>query len=285
MLVIPAIRTFYLSFYDRDSDEFVGVDNYRRCSPTRRAWTRRTGRTCSPAACSSSASCCSCIAVVVGDRSPRSAPGEALEVGNPTVAPLVVGVLLVCLRRVHQPPRHDRSTTSGGCVTVVFLSTAARSRRRRAGRQPRSSEKLRQVADLHADGHLARRRVGHLALRVPAARHSSRADRPAQRDLGRLGRLSAPGQRAPDDHRHRRSSASCCSRCRWRSLARRLVKRQWGALVAARRRLSLLVGWLFIRFAGIIGGGIGGFDVNADGKTVAADRSRSSRSRRSTTSG
>ena len=31
--------------------------------------------------------------------------------------------------------------------------------------------------------------------------------------------------------------------------------------------LSILIGWLFIRFAGIIGGGMGGFKVNADGST------------------
>ena len=49
-------------------------------------------------------------------------------------------------------------------------------------------------------------------------------------------------------------------------LAKALVTRRWGA-AALPGVLSILIGWFFIRFAGIIGGGVGGFKINPDGST------------------
>ncbi len=50
-------------------------------------------------------------------------------------------------------------------------------------------------------------------------------------------------------------------------LAKALVARRWSAAVMP-GILTILIGWLFIRFAGIIGDGMGGFTINDEGEVV-----------------
>ncbi|MEM9515089.1 MAG: ABC transporter permease subunit [Actinomycetota bacterium] len=95
MLVIPAVRTAILSLFDRDSEEFVGLENYGAtftddASLDVSEWTNTF--TSYPFVIGVAMLV---IALLVGTRQ-RRLTGRAVELGNPTVFPLVVGFLLVC---------------------------------------------------------------------------------------------------------------------------------------------------------------------------------------------
>ena len=106
MLVIPALRTAYLSLLGRGLGRRSSASRTTsRCSTTRTASISTTGRTCSRASRSSSGSILLVVAVVAGVAM-KKRTGRAVEIGNPTVAPLVVGLLFVCVRRLHRDARH-----------------------------------------------------------------------------------------------------------------------------------------------------------------------------------
>ena len=123
--------------------------------------------------------------------------GQAVEIGNPTVAPLLAGGFFVPFAAFTVVPRHDPQQPVVGAHRGVRDDSDGP--RRRRARRPGEAREGRQVVDLHAAGHLARRRLGDLAVHVRAPRRQRRADRPAERPLGRP---------RPAQHRQRHSRRS-----------------------------------------------------------------------------
>ena len=94
MLVIPAIRTLYLSFFDRDSEDFVGFENYGETFTDSTSldlsgfwdaffnWPMRIGLVMIV------------IFVAVG-RKMKERTGKWVELGSPSMGPLVVGAVFL----------------------------------------------------------------------------------------------------------------------------------------------------------------------------------------------
>jgi hypothetical protein len=162
-------------------------------------------------------------------RVPEARTGKAVELGGPSLGPLVVaGVLLAFAFALFTALRGTIVNNLWWVVAVTLFSTA-----RPGGRGPRrqgQGRAHRQVDHLHADGDLDGRRLDHLALHVRQPRHQRRADRRAQRLWVGLGRLST-GSGLPTS-----SSRSC-----WRSMLIGLASWSRPALVKAELRAAAVV--------------------------------------------
>ncbi len=122
LLVIPAIRTAYLSLLDRDSQEWVGLENYTSVFTDRDSldlenWTWMF--TSVPFLIGIGVLV---IALIVGIQMRRTT-GYAVEIGNPTMAPLIVGALLVSFG-VFTALRGTIINNMWWVVVVTFGSTA-----------------------------------------------------------------------------------------------------------------------------------------------------------------
>jgi ABC-type sugar transport system permease subunit len=122
MLVIPAIRTAILSLFDRNSEEFVGLENYVDTFTDDASWDLSEWTNMFTSVPFFIGVALLGIAVIVGVRSKRQT-GRAVELGNPTVAPLVVGALLVCFA-AFTAARGTIINNLWWVVTVTFFSTA-----------------------------------------------------------------------------------------------------------------------------------------------------------------
>jgi hypothetical protein len=277
MLIIPAIRTLYLSLFGRDSEDFVGIENYTSIFTDRNSFDASNWTNMFTSMPFLLGVVLLAIAVVLGVVMHRRT-GRAVELGNPTTGPLVVGGAARRLRRVHGPAgHHHQQPLVGGHGHV--LSHGARTGRRGAGRQ-QGSRTGRQVDHLHADGDLARRRVDHLALHVRRSRHE-----PEQTGVmnAAVGRPRPPQAR----HRHRTVGRRPLIGLVLIGLHRLLVALGRSCAASTPKTVVpgcsvLLVGWLLLRLPG-----------SARGRRVTVERRRhlsgarscSSRRARTTTSG
>lgn len=122
MLVVPTIRTAYLSLFDRDSEEFLWLENYgeiftRNGSFDVSNWTAMfTSRPFIVGAA------LLIIALVVGSRT-KAKTGKAVEVGNATFFPLVIGGLLLGFG-IFTALRGTIFNNLWWVITVPFFSTA-----------------------------------------------------------------------------------------------------------------------------------------------------------------
>ena len=121
MLVIPAIRTAILSLFDRDSEEFVGLENYQATFTDKASWDLSSWTNMFTSTPFFIGVILLVIAILVGARAKRQT-GHAVELGNPTVAPLVVGVLFVCFA-AFTAMRGTIINNLWWVVTVTFFST------------------------------------------------------------------------------------------------------------------------------------------------------------------
>ncbi len=260
MLVIPAIRTFYLSLYDRNSVEFVGGANYKQVFTDQTSfdssnWTNMF---------TSLPFIVGVVLLVIAAITAffmKKQTGRALEVGNATGAPLVVGVLLLCFG-VFTALRGTLINNLWWVVTVTFLSTAlglavAVLADNRGGERAAKSLIFMPMAISLVGASIIWRFV------YAARDVNSQQTGLLNRIWIAIGRLST-GSGLPTIIVT--IAIGCALALSLAFLARALVNRRWGAMVLP-GILSILIGWLFIRFAGIIGGGMGGFKVNADGST------------------
>ncbi len=275
MLVVPALGTLYRSFLDRDSEGAVGFQNYWAIFSDRNSldlsnWSNMFGSV--PFWIGVVALV---LAVGIGVRMKRLT-GRAVEIGNPTVGPLIVGVLLV-LFGVFTALRGTLINNLWWVVLVTFASTAL-------------GLAIAVLADNKGGERVAKSIIFlPMALSLVGAsiiwRFVYRARDTSTEQTGvlnaiwvNLGELST-GSGLPT-----LLFGAFVLVCFLALLAfgvRRLVSRGIGSAIVP-IIASLFIGWFFLRYAGIVSGrsagyelfpdvgGVGGYKVEDDG-TVAGD--------------
>ncbi len=262
-LIIPGIRTFYLSLLDNDSDGFVGGENYGAIFSDRNSFDASNWTNMFTSVPFLLGAALLVISVFVGIVMFRKS-GRAVELGNPTMAPLVVGGLLLAFG-VFTALRGTIINNMWWVVTVVFVSTAlglavaVLADQKRGERVAKSIVFMPMAISLVGASVIWRfmytardtsaEQTGVLnALWVALGRLSTGSGLPTIFAIGAIGLVLM----------------GC-----FVLLAGALVRRQYARAVLP-GVLVLLVGWLFIRFTGIVGTGVGGHSVAADG-TVEAE--------------
>lgn len=258
MLVIPAIRTGILSLFNRDSEEFVGLENYVDTFTDKASWDLSDWTNMFTSVPFYIGAVLLTIAVIVGTRSKRQT-GRAVELGNPTVAPLVVGALLVCFA-AFTAMRGTIINNLWWVVTVTFFSTAlglavAVLADQRGGEKIAKSIIFMPMAlslvgasiiwrFVYQTRDVSKEQTGVMnAIWVGLGRVSTGSGLPTLIGTILLGVLLAVVATF---------------------LARSLTRRTYGRAVVP-GVLLLFVGWVFLRYTQIIGGGIGGFSYLPDG--------------------
>ena len=257
-LVIPAIRTFYLSLLDARSAKFVRIDNYLETVKAKASWDSTKWTDMFTSRLFYLGIIALAIAVVVGVIA-KKRTGRAVEIGNSTVAPLVVGVLLV-LFAAFTSFRGTIVNNLWWVVTVVFFSTAL-------------GLAIAVLADGAKHEKLAKSLIFMpLAISLVGAsiiwRFMYVPRDPTIEQTGvmnavwvGLGRLST-GSGLPTI-----IGAVVIGGVLLGLVAvfgRAVVKRAWARTALPGIGMAL-VGWFFVRYTGIVGAGVGGFQVKKDG--------------------
>jgi alpha-glucoside transport system permease protein len=261
MLVIPAIRTFYLSLYDNKSVEFVGADNYKAVFTNEKSfdatnWTNMF--TSFPFIIGMILLAIAAVVAIVM----KKQTGRALELGNATGAPLVVGVLLVCFG-VFTALRGTLINNLWWVVTVTFLATAlglavAVLADNRGGERAAKSLIFMPMAISLVGASVIWRFVY-------AARDTNSEQTGFLNSVWiSIGKLST-GSGLPTFIAT--GAIFLLLILAMAFLAKALVARRWSAAVMP-GVMTILLGWLFIRFAGIIGDGMGGFKITEEGEVI-----------------
>jgi alpha-glucoside transport system permease protein len=261
MLVIPAIRTAYLSLFDADSEAYVGLENYTSIFTDSNSldlanWTNMF--TSIPFILGIAILV---IALFVGI-SMRRRTGRAVEIGNPTVAPLIVGLLFVAFG-AFTAMRGTLINNLWWVVVVTFASTAlglaiAVLADQRGGERAAKSVIFMPMAISLVGASIIWRFVY-------TARDVSTEQTGVLNALWiGLGRLST-GSGLPTITVTIFLIAVLVGL--FMVLARMLVR--YGPARAVVPGIAIvLVGWFFIRYTGLVGGGVGGFQTLPNGETV-----------------
>ncbi|MBA3287403.1 MAG: sugar ABC transporter permease [Acidimicrobiia bacterium] len=121
-LVVPAIRTLVLSFKDRTSAEWVGLENYTETFQDRNTWNQEDWTNMFTSRLFLIGVPLLAIAVVVGSVS-KKRTGKAVELGNPTMAPLLGGFFFVAFA-AFTAFRGTIANNLWWVLTVVFAATS-----------------------------------------------------------------------------------------------------------------------------------------------------------------
>jgi ABC-type sugar transport system permease subunit len=261
MLVIPAIRTAYLSLFDRDSEEFVGLENYGSIFTDPSSLDLDNWTNMFTSVPFMLGVVILAIAVVVGVVM-RRRTGRAVEIGNPTVAPLVFGLLLVCFG-AFTAMRGTLINNLWWVVVVTFASTAL-------------GLAIAVLADQRGGERIAKSIIFMpMAISLVGASiiwrfvYTARDTSTEQTGVLNafwigLGRLST-GSGLPTLIATIFLVLVLVGL--FMVMARMLVR--YGPARAVVPGIAiLLVGWLFVRFTGLIGGGVGGFQTLPSGEVV-----------------
>ena len=257
-LIIPAIRTLYLSVLDRESDAFVALENYGAIFTSRSSFDGSNWTNMFTSAPFVIGVVLLVIALFVGISMHRRT-GTAVEFGNPTMAPLIVGGLLVAFG-VFTALRGTLINNLWWVVTVVFVSTALGLAVAVLADQRRGERIAKSIIFMP----MAISLVGASVIWrfMYTARDTSAEQTGVMNALWvGLGRLST-GSGLPTIFAIAAIGLALIGA--FVLLARALVRRQYARAVVP-GVMVLLVGWLFIRFTGIVGGGVGGFRIADDG--------------------
>ncbi len=263
MLVIPAVRTLYLSLLDDDSEDYVALENYTSVFTDRNSldldnWTNMF--TSIPFIIGM---VLLGIAVIVGVTM-KQRTGRAVEVGNPTVAPLVFGVLLVAFG-AFTAMRGTLINNLWWVVVVTFLSTAlglaiAVLADQRGGERFAKSIIFMPMAISLVGASIIWRFVY-------TARDTSTEQTGVLNALWvGLGRLST-GSGLPTLIF---GAAILLALIGLLMVCARMLVRYGPGRAVVPGIAAIFVGWFFIRYVGIIGTGVGGHRVAEDG-TVSAE--------------
>jgi alpha-glucoside transport system permease protein len=261
MLVIPAIRTAYLSLLNKDSTEFVGADNYKAVFDDKNSLDLANWTNMFTSVPFILGVILLVVALIVGI-SMKKRTGRAVEIGNPTVAPLVVGLLFVSFG-AFTAMRGTLINNLWWVVVVTFVSTAmglaiAVLADQRGGERVAKSVIFMPMAISLVGASVIWRFVY-------TARDTSTEQTGVLNALWiGLGRLST-GSGLPTIIATIFLVLVLVGL--FMVMARMLVRYGPGRAVVP-GIMIVLVGWLFIRFTGIVGGGVGGFQTLPDGTTV-----------------
>lgn len=121
-LVIPTIRTIYISLLDRDAEEYVGLDNYRTVFTDEQSWDASNWTNMF----TSRLMWIGVVLLVVGGlvgSVTKKRTGRLVELGSPSMAPIVGGGMFV-LFAVFTAVRGTISNNLWWVVTVTLLSTS-----------------------------------------------------------------------------------------------------------------------------------------------------------------
>ncbi|WP_420451092.1 carbohydrate ABC transporter permease [Ilumatobacter sp.] len=261
MLVVPALRTLYLSFLDADSESFVDGENYGAIFNDTASFDISNWTNMFTSIPFVFGAILLGLAVVVGVIM-KQRTGRAVELGNPTSGPLIVGALLLSFG-VFTALRGTIINNLWWVVVVTFSSTA-----------------MGLAVAVLADGRIGEKYAKSLIF-MPMAISLVGASIIwrfvyAPRDVSQdqtgvlnaiwvaLGKLST-GSGLPTLIGTILLGLVLLALLATVGVA--LTKRNWGRAITF-GIVAFLVGWLFVRYAGIIGQGIGGFIVQEDGTVV-----------------
>lgn len=262
MLVIPTIRTAYLSLLDRSSEEFVGLQNYADTFTEKASWDVSGWTDMFTSTPFYIGLILLAIALAVGARMKRLT-GHAVELGNPAVAPLVGGVLFLAFA-AFTAMRGTIINNLWWVVTVTFVSTAvglaiAVLADQRAGEKIAKSIIFMPMAlslvgasiiwrFMYQTRDVSKDQTGVLnALWVALGRLSTGSGIPTLIGAILLGALVLLATVV---------------------LGRALTRRSYGTASVSGVAL-LFIGWIFVRYTQIVGGGIGGFTYLDSGEVRA----------------
>ncbi len=122
MLVVPAIRTAYLSLLGRDSEKWVGLENYGAIFTDRNSFDADNWTNMFTSTPFIFGVAILIVAVIIGINM-KKRTGRAVEIGNPTVGPLVFGLLFVAFG-VFTALRGTLINNLWWVAVVTFASTA-----------------------------------------------------------------------------------------------------------------------------------------------------------------
>ena len=263
MLVVPAVRTAYLSLLDRNSEAFVDIQNYTAVFQDTNSFDLSDWSNMFTSFPFLAGVVLLAIAAGVGVVM-KQRSGRAVEIGNPTSFPLVIGGLLLAFG-VFTALRGTIINNLWWVVAVTFASTA-----------------MGLAVAVLADGRAGEKYAKSLIFMpmaislvgasiiwrfVYAARDSSSEQTGVLNALWvSLGKLST-GSGLPT--LIAAVVVGVVLLALLAAVARALVRRVWGRAISL-GVVTVLVGWFFLRFVGILGEGVGGFTIAEDG-TVTGD--------------
>lgn len=260
-LLIPAIRTLYLSFFDRRSDEWVGLANYTATFTDPVSFDGSNWANTFGSRLFWIGAVLLVIAAIVGAKQKRET-GRAVELGNPTSGPLAVGAVLV-LFAVFTAFRGTVINNLWWVLVVTLFSTA-----------------LGLAVAVLADG-VAGEKAAKSIVFMPMAislvgasiiwRFMYVPRNPGEQQTGvmnalwvGLGNLST-GSGIPTVLVGVVAVLALLGLLV--AVARALTRQRYASAVVP-GVAALLVGWFAIRYWGIIGTGVGGHRIRPDGSII-----------------
>ncbi len=257
-LVVPALRTIYLSLLDRTSSEWVGLQNYTNTFTDRTSFDGSGWANFFTSQLFYIGVVLLFIGIIVSVRQ-KAQTGRAVEFGGPSMAPLIIAGLLLAFA-LFTALRGTIINNLWWVVGVTFGSTAL-------------GLAIAVLAD-NAKGEKIAKSIIFMPMAISLVgasiiwRFMYRTQDTSLEQTGvmnafwvGLGRLST-GSGIPTIIIG--AIAGLVLIGLLVIMSRSLVRRNYAA-AAAPGVVALLVGWFFVRYWGIIGGGVGGFRLSADG--------------------
>lgn len=261
-LLVPLARTVHLSLLDRNADAWVGLENYGDVLGDRESFDASGWTDLFTSFPFRAAVVLLATASLTGGVVKRRT-GRAIEIGNPTFWPLVIGLLLLAFG-VFTALRGMLVNNLWWVVVVTCCSTAlgllaaVLARGRRSGRIATAAVVMPVAVSL----------VGaSVAWRFVYQARDASAEQTGVVNAAwvGLGRLST-GSGLPTIVTA--LVAGLASTTCLVLAARALLRRDW-ARAGIAGAATLLLGWFFVRFVGIVGDGIGGVAIADDGTATA----------------
>lgn len=258
MLVVPTLRTIFLSLLGPDSEEFVGFDNYVEVFGDDKSWDASEWTNLFTSRLTWIGLVLLAVALVLGIMM-KQRTGRAVEIGNPTMGPLVTGGLFVAFG-VFTSVRGTIANNLWWVVAVTFFSTAMGLAVAVLADDKRGEKIAKALIFLP----MAISLVGASIIWrfVYQARDTSKPQ---------TGIINAVWTRLGDA-----STGSGLGNiivmlvlglvvvASLVFLVRALTTQEYGR-AAVPAIMTLFFGWLFLKYMGIIGNGLGGFAVDDDG--------------------
>lgn len=264
MLVVPAVRTIYLSFLDRDSEKFVNFDNYQAIFKDKKSFDTSDFSNMFGSRLFWLAVILFVAFVLLGVRS-KQRVGKVVELGSPSMFPLIGGLLFFAFA-LFTALRGTIINNLWWVVVVTLFSTSIGL----AIAVLADGAKFEKVAKSIIFMPMAISLVGASVIWrfMYVARDTSKNQTGVMNALWTgLGNLSTGNSV-------------------WRivvgllvavvfvlalvSVGRKLTRGEMGGAVVP-AIIALLVGWFLVRYFAIIGTGVGGHRVNDEGRVVGAE--------------